>query len=664
MTRRAVPLAFGFLAGLYAAYALCVSGTAGSAGFLFLVVSAALLGALALIFKVRFRARALLFLVALICAVAYSWVYTSLRLRPLEMLSGETVTISGRVTDMTYGDSAAIIVDGDINGISTKLLVYVNDFSGGIGDKVTLTARAETFADTPFFNARRYYLPDGVMLYAQNASDIRVTDGDPTIVERLRAYSRDVSESIRRIVPSGAGQFLSAMVTGDRASMSDALNLGFNRAGVGHLASVSGFHVSVIAFAVYAALRKARFPKILSVLVSEAAIAAFVVFAGLRISALRAAIMMTVALGAEVFRKRTDPLNTICLCALALTLFMPYTVADVSFQLSLAGVLGAVVIAPNLIQEFDLKSGVAKAFAVSLCAQAATTPFIIQYFNEISVVAPITNLAAVPVSCLALILGMLYAALGCRPRFLIRFAGALVSLVVKLCECVSSFRAAYIPLGNRLLPTLGLVALAVCVTFYVVTKKRRMTAFFAAFCAAAVLLAHGVYTVADSQNVHMTVINRAAEHALVLRKGAECIIIDFDSRSADAFETLAERNGITSPRAAILYGRAEAGYSAYSSIAAKPEIIYLPANSYVYGGAVPCGNIPDGTKIALPWCSITADSGGAHIVTENGEADIRLGAADGGGIKISLLDGVTVINDGEITAYSGDLIKNIRLGGT
>ena len=664
MTRRAVPLTSGFLAGLYAVYALCVSGTAGTAGFLFLVAAAAILGALAIVFKVSFRARALLFLTAFVCAATYSWVYTALRLHPLESFSGETATVSGRVYDMTYGDSAAVLVDGNVNGIDSKVLVYVNNFSGSIGDGVTLTARAESFDDTPFFSARRYYLPDGVMIYVSNAADIRVTDGEPTVIDSIRAYSREVSANIRRNVSGGAGQFLSAMVTGDRASMSDSLNLALNRSGAGHLASVSGFHVSVIAVVLYAVLRRARVPKILRVLICETAVAVFVIFAGLRISALRAAIMMTIALGAEVFRKRTDSLNTICLCALALTLFSPYTIADVSFQLSLAGAFGVAVMAPNFMQEFQLKSGVAKAFAVSLCASAATAPFIMQYFNEISVAAPIINIAAVPVSCLALVLGMLYAAFGCRPRFLIRFAGAIVSLVVKFCECVSSFRAAYIPLGNRLLPILGIVSLAVCVMFYILAKNRRLTAFCAVFCAAAILLIQGVCAAADSHTVHMTIINRASEHALVLRKGSECIIIDFDSRGADIFELLAERNGITSPRAAVLYGHAEAGYSAYSSIAAKPEVIYLPEDCYVFNAAVLSENIPDGTEITLPWCRVITDSGGAHVVTENGEADIRLGTADGEGLKISLLDGITVINDGKITAYSGDLMKDISLGGT
>lgn len=661
MTRRAVPLTFGFLAGLYAAYALSVSGAAGSKGFLFLIFGAVFIGLSAIILRISFRARILLFCAAFMSAAAYSMIYSNVRLYPLEALSGETVAVSGRIADMTYGDRASILVDGNVNGIRTKILVYVNGFSGDIGDEVTLTARAESFADTPFFPVRSYYLPDGIMLYASGTEKMTVTDGKPNIIDAIRAYSREVSQSIRSTVAGEAGQFLSAMVTGDRSSMSDSLNLSLNRSGVGHLASVSGFHVSVVALAVYGILRRARFPRLLRVLLCETTVAAFVVFSGLRISALRAALMMTVALGSEVFRRRTDPLNTICLCALALTLFSPYTVADASFQLSFAGAFGVADMAPNLVREFKL-SGIAKAFAVSLCASAATAPFIMQSFNELSAAAPILNLAAVPVCSLALVFGMIYAALGCRPRFLLRLAGALVSLVIRLCEYVSKCRLAYIPLGNRLLPTLGIVALAVCAVVYIIRKKRRATAFCAAFCAAAILLTHGVFTVADSQNVYLTIINRGEEQALVLRKAAECIIIDFDSRGADIFETVAERCGISSPRAAVLYGRAEAGYSAYTAIDASPEIIYIPEGSYIFGGAYE--TIPDGAEIALPWCRIVTDSGGAHIVTKNGEADVRIGAADGEGLKISLLDGVTVVNDDDITAYGGYFMKDFKMGGT
>ena len=661
MTRRAVPLTFGFLAGLNAAYFLCVRGDAGASGFLFLVTIAALLGLIAMLFKLDLREKVMLFCAAFMLATVYSGLYTVLCLTPLEALSGETVTISGKITDMTYGDSGRVLIDGEVNGIRAKTLVYVNNFSGDIGQSVTLTARAERFADTPFFRARDYYLPDGVMLHAASAENVVLTDGHPSIIDRLRAYSRKVANSIRSAVLGGAGQFLAAMVTGERSAMSDALNLSLNRAGVGHLASVSGFHVSVVALAVYWLFKRA--PRIIRFLLCETAVAAFVVFAGLRVSALRAAIMLTIALGAVIFRRKPDPLNTICLCALAMTIFSPYLVADTSFRLSLAGAFGVSVAAPNFIRTFGIKTRIAKALAVSLCACALTAPFIMQTFNELSIAAPLVNLFAVPMASLALVFGMIYAALGCRPGFLIRFAGALVSLVIRACEVISGIRAAYIPLGQNILPTLGIVALAVCVIVYIVRKNCRLTALCAIFCASMIIMTSGILTLYDRGTVRLTIINRASEHALLLRKGAECIIIDFEGRSAATVESIAERNGINAPRAAIIFGRAESGYSAYSSIPAKPEIIILPEDSYIFGGDIDTLNVPDGSTISLSWCGVTADSNGAHIVTENGEADISLGATEGDGIKISLLDGVTVIDDGTPEAYRGGVMKEIIIGG-
>ena len=661
MTRRAVPLTFGFLAGLDAAYVLCVRGNAGPLGFLFLVTIAALVGLIAVLFRLNFRAKVMLFCTAFMFAAVYSGLYTVLRLTPLEMLSSETVTVTGKITDMTYGDSGSVLIDGEVNGIRTKILVYVNNFSGDIGNGVTLTARAERFADTPFFRARDYYLPDGVMLYAASVENIALTDGHPSIIDRLRAYSCEVANTIRSAVSGGAGQFITAMVTGERSAVSDVLYLNLNRAGVGHLASVSGFHVSVVALAVYWLFKRA--PRVLRFLLCETAVAAFVVFAGLRVSALRAAVMLTIALGAVVFRRKTDPLNTICLCALAMTLFSPYLVADTSFRLSLAGAFGVSVAAPNFVRAFDIKNRIAKVFVVSLCACALTAPFIMQTFNELSIAAPLVNLFAVPMSSIALVFGMIYAALGCRPAFLIRFSGAIVAFIIRVCEAIAGIRAAYIPLGQNILPILGVAALAFCAIVYIARKNCCLTALCAVFCASMIIMTNGLLTISDAKTVRLTIINRASEHAMLLRKGAECIIIDFEGRSAATVEGIAERNGINTPRAAIVFGRAESGYSAYSSIPAKPEVIILPEDSYIYGVDAETLSAPDGSTISLPWCSVTAYSSGVHIVTEDGEADISLGAAEGDGIKISILDGVTVIDCGTPEAYRGGIMKEIIIGG-
>ena len=659
MTRRLIPISAGFLAGLFAAFQLCVNGGFGLNGFLYLIAAAALLGFLSIIFHVRFRARVLVFCCAFAVACAYSAASTALKLLPLEALDGETVEIVGKVVDYTESDRSAVTVSGRVNGIRTKVLVYISGFSGDLGDEVRLFARVSKLGDSPFFRSREYYLPDGVLLTASAAGGFEVTPSSRSLFDLLRGYSTRVSLEIRKNVGGESGELLAAMVTGDRTAFSDGLRLKLNRAGVGHLAAVSGLQVSIVALAVMLFMRKLRASRLFSAAVTEACVAAFIVFSGLRVSAIRAGIMMTVAILSTIAKRRSDPLNTICLCGLLMTVWNPYSAADSSLVLSLSGVFGVAVMSPAVARAFSLRLKIVKSLAASLCACAATAPFIMLYFNELSIVSPLTNLFAIPVCALALMLGMVYALTGCAVPGIARFAGFLVGTVIRASGAVSQHRFTYIPLGSNILVFSAAFAAATVIAIYLLTHRSRFTAFCAVLCAAAVICVYGAQSIITQNNIYLTALSRNSDHALVLRKGAECIIIDFDGGMAGGVETVIERSGIAKVRAVLLFDNAEAAYSAYAEMPIAPDIVYLPENAYVFGGKVATENLPDGSSIGIFGAELTLKDGGVSIYLSDSVTTV---AQDGSG-TINMLNGITVLNEnGEIRVFKGDIIKEIKLG--
>lgn len=659
MTRRLIPASAGFLAGLFVSFELCVNGLLGISGCVYLIASAAIIGLFSMLLDVRFRLRVFVFLAAFVIACAYSAVYTAFKLMPLEALDGETVEIVGRVIDYSDGDRSAVTLKGGVNGIRTKVLVYINGFVGDFGDEIRLSARVSKHSDSPFFRAREHYLPDGIMLTASAVGDVEITPSERTAVDILRAYSRRASLAIRQAVGGEAGEFLAAMITGDRTSYSDSLRLSLNRAGVGHLAAVSGLHVSVIALAVMTLMRKLKAPRIVGAAATEACVAAFVIFSGLRISAIRAGIMMTVAILSTLVKRRGDTLNTLCLCALMMTVWNPYSAADSSLLLSLSGVFGVGVMSPAVSMSFNIRGKTAKALIALLCACAATAPFISLYFNEMSLISPLTNLIAIPVCSAALIFGMLYALLGCRIALLARLAGVLIGAVVRVCDALSELSFTYIPLGSKMLAITVWTSLALIIAIYLATHKTRVAALCTVLCAAAVVGGYSVQNISARNDIILTVLNRGEDHALVLRKDADCIIIDYDGNLSGGIENVIERSGITNISAVILFDRAEAAYSSYSDLSILPDTIYLPEGAYVFGGEVEAKTLLDGSEMSIFGISVRIENGEVGIsfcdeavtVTENGSGNINL------------LNGITVIKEnGEIHAYKGDIIKDIKLG--
>ncbi len=658
MTRRAVPLAAGWYSGLFAAFFLSVCG---GAGFLWLIAGAAALGLAAILLRVGFLNRALVVLGAFAVAVAYSAVYTNLVLKPVEALDGETAEIRGKVVSSTEGDRSLVVIKGRINGIPARAAVYISGFSGSVGDGISAEAVISKLEDTVFFSGRRNYLPDGVLVSGR-AESYEITPRRKTPLDAVREYSDYVSREIRRRVGGEAGELTAALVTGDRSGFSDSLRLKLNRAGVGHIAAVSGIHVSVIAAAVLLLCDKLGLTKRFGAILTEASAVMFVIFSGARVSAIRSAIMLSVAVAATLLLKRQDALNTVCVTALLMTLRNPYAAADMSASLSLAGVTGAAAAAPAVIKEYNLKGKISRAICVSACAVFTTLPFTVLWFDEISLAAPFSNLFAVPLCTMSLVSGMLFALSGCKIAFFAEAGGMFSELAVRASEAVGKLNLT-IPLGNKFTAA-ALIALftAVCAA-YLVTKNTKKAARTALALAAVFLSLNAAAAAMTGNRCEIFALCRGENSGVVLRKGAECIIIDFDGGLSGTAAVL-ERYGIGTVAAAIPLSGGEAAQSAYLQAGAR-EII-LPADTAAVENAKTVG---EGARLEA--------FGAVLEIVETG-AEIKITLPDGStfaaakgrmpecGRGAAFLKGLTVIrDDGGSEVFKGDCcVKALTEGGS
>ena len=101
--------------------------------------------------------------------------------------------------------------------------------------------------------------------------------------------------------------------------------------------------------------------------------------------------------------------------------YNPLLVYNTGFQLSVAAVFGILLLRKplkSLVERTLLKplqgrpESVSNLLAVSLAAQAATTPIVAASFDEVSAIGFLTNLVAVPLSGPILTLGLLGSVLG------------------------------------------------------------------------------------------------------------------------------------------------------------------------------------------------------------------------------------------------------------
>lgn len=176
-------------------------------------------------------------------------------------------------------------------------------------------------------------------------------------------------------------------------------------AGLSHLVAVSGSNVAIVLAAIGLLFawssRRARLA------VAVVGLVSFVLVVGPEPSVLRAAAMAAVALAALATGTRSDPLAGLMLAVLLLLIVRPALVWSVGLHLSAAATAGIVLWSRPLENVLAvLPRPLRLPMAVTLAAQLAVTPVLVTTFGTLSLVAPVSNVLAVPAVAPATILAL------------------------------------------------------------------------------------------------------------------------------------------------------------------------------------------------------------------------------------------------------------------
>ncbi len=232
----------------------------------------------------------------------------------------------------------------------------------------------------------------------------------------LRYYSVLCRGKIAESVSSLFSDEISSLLCG--ISMSKTENIptrvtsALKACSLSHLTSVSGLHVTLISG--FAVLLLSKFKsKRLSAILSLAFIWGFVFLAGMRLSAIRAALMMTVlTLGKFVFRP-ADSCNSLGLACIIICLFIPFSANDKGFVCSVLATLGVVTcskpIFAFLSKPFE-KRGFGKRLlpivntaSLTISSMVFSLPVLVYYFGGLSLVGVIANIAVTPFAAVCVI---------------------------------------------------------------------------------------------------------------------------------------------------------------------------------------------------------------------------------------------------------------------
>lgn len=318
-------------------------------------------------------------------------------------------------------------------------------------------------------------------------------EGLALLARRVRWAALDVL----RAGESDSGALLAACVCGYAPPMrARGLSEEFSRAGISHLAAVSGSHLALVASCVSAVLEGlclgVRVRSVASILVTGG----FVLLCGLPVSAVRAWAMTCVSQAVALSGRRGHQLSSASLVGLAMALLDPSLSGQLGFLLSVSSVVGIGLFCPYarfalgeaalalgsmgagaagrgvprplgqaLGRLGSVGRGALDALAVCVVCQASTFAIGASSFGSVSLVAPLANLLAAPVLGILMPLGLAAGVASPAPvaaDVLARLAGVVAQPLLAGVSWLSSLGLASVPvsvdLGLALLVTVLLSA--------------------------------------------------------------------------------------------------------------------------------------------------------------------------------------------------------------
>ncbi len=228
-----------------------------------------------------------------------------------------------------------------------------------------------------------------------------------------------LSRHIVAQLDGSAGGIAAALATGDVGAISDADAEEMRRAGLAHLLSVSGLHITaavaatmlivlrLLALSPWLALHT-RLP-LIAALAGAAAAIGYTVLTGSQVPTIRSCVAALLVLFALAMGREAMTLRLVATGAIAVMLALPESLAGPSFQLSFAAITAIIALHEHPVVRATfaphdegrgrrLLRGAASLLLTGLVVEAALMPIAVYHFHKAGLYGAVANIVAIPLT--------------------------------------------------------------------------------------------------------------------------------------------------------------------------------------------------------------------------------------------------------------------------
>ena len=356
-------------------------------------------------------------------------------------------------------------------------------------------------------------------------------------IERSDALGLVVAARARAIDAlshEGSSGVAAALSCGWRGGLDAAVQNNFKAAGLAHLIAVSGAHLSLVAAFVESLLRALQVPRAARAAIVCLLTAAYVCFAALPPSAIRAALMAVAGTLSFAAHRRAGALTALGACIVLFVGLDPPAAVSVPFTLSSLSTLGIALFAPfanawvarcvPILPRFARE-----AVALTLASGTLTTPLSAALFAQLPLAAPLANAIVAPLFapvCAVCALAALVAV--AVPPAADGAAMAANQAADALAAAVGA--AAQLPCASVPFDAPPIVLLAVsavgAAALWAVWPRPRVRAAIAAMAAAAVSVAIVLVVIPLAAGDEVVMLDVGQGDAVLVRSGGRALLID------------------------------------------------------------------------------------------------------------------------------------------
>lgn len=279
-----------------------------------------------------------------------------------------------------------------------KLLLKTNKILE-YGDKIEVKGNYEKADIQRNYKGFDYlqYLKTKKIYGILNCKDVKIIskDNKNDIESIVYGVNKKAKENIKKIFDKKTANLLIGILIGDNKELDNNIIENFKNSGVYHILAISGTHISYIVIILELMINQLNIDKRIRKLILIIGIIFFTLVTNSGVSIIRAAMMTIMGIVANILYRKSDIINNIAISMLVLLVINPFTILDISFQLSYGGVIGIILLKKsyeNFFKRLVHIERVNKAISTILSAQTIIINILIYNYHTISLTFLISNL--------------------------------------------------------------------------------------------------------------------------------------------------------------------------------------------------------------------------------------------------------------------------------